>query len=73
MKEKSEENDAWFDLEVEDIGSNDTMEMKIIVKFHLIQTMKILLLLDQRKLIILFLPMIYQFEPFVFSDDLTLH
>lgn len=47
-----------------------TMKMtKIVVTIHWIQTMKILLMLDQRKLIIMFLLTVYQFESFVPFDD----
>jgi hypothetical protein len=46
--EVTEGNDAWFDLDVGEISSNDIMEMRIVVRFHLIQILKIWLLLDLR-------------------------
>ena len=47
-----------------------TMKMtKIVVTIHWIQTMKILLMFDQRKMMIMFLLTVYQFESFVSFDD----
>jgi hypothetical protein len=46
---------------------------KIVVRIHWIQTMKILLLFDQRTLIILLLRIVYQFEYFVSFDDENLY
>jgi hypothetical protein len=49
------ENDAWVDLDVDEISSNDHVNEVCIVRIRFIQTMKILLLLDQRTVIIMFL------------------
>jgi hypothetical protein len=58
--EVKEENDAWFYLDVDEISSNDHgNEEDCIVRIHFIPTMKNLLLLDQRTVIIVFLLMVY--------------
>jgi hypothetical protein len=60
--EVTEENDAWFylDVHVDEMRSNDHgNEKDCIVRIDFIQTMKNLLLLDQRTMIIVVLLMVY--------------
>lgn len=70
----TEENDAWFYIDVYEISSNDHgNEDDCIARIYFIETMKILLLLDQRTVIIVFLLMVYTSFLLTMKLFITMH
>ena len=70
----TEENDAWFYIDVYEISSIDHgNEDDCIARIYFIETMKILLLLDQRTVIIVFLLMVYTSVLLTMKLFITMH